>query len=109
MYAKTILIGRLGADPEMRYTPDGTPVTNFSVATDRTWTDSAGQKQQRTTWYGVTAWQRLAETCHQYLAKGRLVMVEGEVQQPKPYQGRDGTWRASLEVRADVGAKEGAS
>jgi single-strand DNA-binding protein len=56
---------------------------------------------RRTTWFRVTAWRRLAETCSQYLAKGRLVMVEGTLSEPKPYQGRDGEWRANLEVRAD--------
>jgi len=100
VYQKIILIGRLGRDPEMRYMPDGTPVTSFSVATDRRWTDQSGQQQQRTTWFRVTAWKRQAETCNQFLTKGRLVMVEGEVSEPKPYQGRDGEWRASLDVRA---------
>lgn len=94
-------MGRLGRDPEMRYTPDGTPVTNFSVATDKVWYDDDGKKHERTTWYRVTAWRRLAETCNQYLAKGRLVMVIGEMQEPKPYEGRDGIWRASLDLRAD--------
>ena len=100
MYQKIILIGRLGRDPEMRYMPDGTPVTTFSVATDRRWTDPNGQQQQRTTWFRVTTWRRQAETCNQFLTKGRLVMVEGEISEPKPYQGRDGEWRASLDVRA---------
>ena len=100
MYQKIIIIGRLGRDPEMRYTPTGTPVTNFSVATDRRWTDSNGQQQQRTVWFRVSAWSRLAETCNQYLSKGRLVMVEGEIQEPRPYQARDGEWRASLEITA---------
>jgi single-strand DNA-binding protein len=100
MYQKVILIGRLGRDPEMRYTPDGTPVTTFSVATDRRWVDANGQQQQRTIWFRVTAWRRLAETCNQFLTKGRLVMVEGELSEPRPYQGRDGEWRASLDVRA---------
>jgi single-strand DNA-binding protein len=100
MYQKIILIGRLGRDPEMRYTPDGTPVTSFSVATDRVWTDANGQQQKRAVWFRVTAWRRLAETCNQYLTKGRLVLVEGELSEPKPYQSRDGEWRASLDVRA---------
>lgn len=100
MYQRVSLIGRLGRDPEMRYTPDGTPVTSFSVATDRRWTDASGQQQERTVWFRVTAWRRLAETCNQYLAKGRLVYVEGELSEPKPFQGRDGEWRASLDVTA---------
>ena len=100
MYQKIIIIGWLGRDPEMRYTPTGTPVTSFSVATDRRWTDSNGQLQKRTVWFRVSAWRRLAETCNQYLSKGRLVMVEGEIQEPRPYQARDGEWRASLEITA---------
>ena len=100
MYQKILIIGRLGQDPEMRYTPQGTPVTTFSVATDRVWTDQNGQRQERTVWFRVSAWRRLAETCNQYLSKGRLVMVEGEIQEPRPFQGRDGEWRATLEITA---------
>jgi single-strand DNA-binding protein len=102
MYQKLVIVGRLGRDPEMRYTPDGTPVTSFSVATDRRWTDSSGQQQERTVWFRVTAWRRLAETCSQYLSKGRLVLVEGELTEPRPFQGRDGEWRAGLDVTANV-------
>jgi len=100
VYQKVIIIGRLGADPEMRYTPSGQSVTNFSVATDRRWTDANGQQQQRTTWFRVSAWGKLAETCNKFLAKGRLVLVEGEIQEPRVYQGRDGKWRASLNMNA---------
>jgi len=113
MYQKLIIIGNLGRDPEMRYTQDGTPVTNFSVATNRQWTDASGQVQKRTVWFRVSAWRRLAETCNQYLSKGRQVLVEGEIQEPRVWQGQDGQWRASLDVtaravkflggRADVG------
>jgi len=111
MYQKVVLIGRLGRDPEMRYTADGTPVTSFSVATDRKWTDASGQAQSKTTWFRISAWKRLAETCNQYLTKGRLVFIEGELSEPKPYQGRDGVWRASLDVTAlnvkFLGGREG--
>ena len=100
MYQKIIIVGNLGRDPEMRYTPDGTPVTHFSVATSRRWTDASGQQQERTVWFRVSAWRRLAETCNQYLSKGRQVLVEGDIQEPRVYQGRDGEWRASLDVRA---------
>ena len=100
MYQRIILIGHLGRDPEMRYTPDGTPVTSFTVATNRRWTDANGQQQEWTVWFRVTAWRRLAETCGQYLSKGRLVLVEGELTEPRPFQGRDGQWRASLDVTA---------
>jgi single-strand DNA-binding protein len=100
MYQKLILIGRLGRDPEMRYTTDGTPVTSFSVATDRKWTDASGQAQSKTTWFKVSAWRRLAETCNQYLTKGQLVYIEGEISEPRVWQGKDGQSRASLEVTA---------
>ena len=95
MYAKTTIVGRLGRDPEMRYTAEGTPVTSFSVAVDSGYGD-----KKRTTWYRVSAWRQLAEVCNQYLTKGRLVLAEGNLSEPKPYQGRDGQWRASLDLTA---------
>jgi len=101
MYQRLIIVGRLGRDPEVRYTPQGTAVTSFSVATDRTWTDQSGQKQERTTWFRVSVWGKQAESCNQYLAKGRMVLVEGELSEPKPYQRKDNReWVASLDVRA---------
>jgi single-strand DNA-binding protein len=100
MYQKVIIIGRLGRDPEMRYTQDGTPVTSFSVATDRKWKDSKGEAQSKTTWFRVTAWRGLAEICNQYLKKGGQVFVEGELSEPKPYQRKDGTYAASLDLTA---------
>lgn len=100
MYQRIIIIGRLGRDPELRYTAQGTPVTSFSVATDRVWTDQNGQRQEHTVWFRVSAWRKLAEVCNQYLAKGRLVMVEGEIQEPTPYRSSDGEWRASLDITA---------
>jgi single-strand DNA-binding protein len=84
----------------LRYAPDGTPVTSFSVATDRRWTDASGQQQERTVWFRVTTFRRLAETCNQYLAKGRSVLVCGELNDHKPYQAKDGTRRCSLDVPA---------
>ena len=80
MYQKTMIIGNLGKDPEMRYTPSGKAVTNFSVAVSRRWTDRDGQKQEKTTWFRVAAWDKLAEICNQYLKKGSQVMVEGEIE-----------------------------
>ena len=99
-YQKIIIIGRLGRDPEMKYLTGGQQVTSFSVATDRTWTDSNGQKQERTVWFRVSAWGKLGEICNQYLAKGRECLVEGEVQEPRPYQANDGTWKCSLDITA---------
>jgi len=100
MYQRLIIVGRLGRDPEMRYTPQGTPVTNLNVATDRSWTDASGQRQERTTWFRVSVWGKQAESCNQYLSKGRMVLVEGEINEPQVYQRRDGEWAASLDMRA---------
>jgi single-strand DNA-binding protein len=106
MYQKVIIVGNLGRDPEMRYTPDGTPVTDFSVATNRRWTNSDGSQGEETVWFRVTAWRRLAETCNQYLSKGRQVLVEGrlnvdrETGGPRVWVGNDGQPRASYEMTA---------
>ncbi len=106
MYHKVIIVGNLGRDPEMRYTPDGTPVTNFSVATNRRWTNPDGSQGEETVWFRVAAWRRLAETCNQYLQKGRQVLVEGRMQPdratgaPRVWTGNDGVARASYEVTA---------
>jgi single-strand DNA-binding protein len=105
MYHKIIIVGNLGRDPEMRYTPDGTPVTTFSVATNRRWTGSDGQQQEETVWFRVTAWRRMAEVCNQYLQKGRQVLIEGQLKPdenggPRIWTGNDGVARASYEVTA---------
>jgi len=106
MYQTIIIAGNLGRDPEMRYTADGTPVTNFSVATNRRWTGQDGTQRERTTWFRVTAWRRLAETCNEYLQKGRAVIVEGELNPdpatggPRIWTGNDGVPRASFEITA---------
>ncbi len=99
MYQKTILIGNLGDDPKMRFTPSGTPVTSFPVAVNRRWTDADGNPQEKTTWFRVNAWARLAEVCNQYLTKGRLVMVEGDVS-ASSWVSQDGEARATLEIKA---------
>ena len=99
MYQRTVIVGRLGNDPEMRYTPSGVPVTSFNVAVNRRWTDQNGDLQERTTWFRVTAWRKLAETCAQYLGKGRMVLVEGEID-ASAWTGQDGQPRASLELTA---------
>jgi len=77
---KVMIIGQLGRDPEMRYTPSGRPVTSFSVATTRAWTSSDGDRREETEWFNVVAWGNLAEICKQYLRKGQSVYVEGRLQ-----------------------------
>ena len=96
---KVIIIGRLGRDPEVRYTPDGTAVANFSVATSDEWRDKeSGEKKERTEWHRIVAWRRLGEICGEYLAKGRQVYVEGKLQTRSWEQ--DGVTRYSTEIVA---------
>jgi len=106
MYHKIIIVGHLGRDPEMRYTADGTPVTDFSVATTRKWNSADGSQSEETVWIRVTAWRKLAEICNQYLSKGRPVLVEGrlnpdrETGGPRTYTRNDGSPGASYDVTA---------
>ena len=105
MYQKIIIVGNLGRDPEMRYTPGGQPVTNFSVATNRRYTASSGERVDETIWFRVSAWGRLAETCNQYLSKGRKVLVEGRLTAdssggPRIWTDNAGNSRASFEISA---------
>lgn len=113
MYSKHVLIGNLGSDPEMRYTPTGQAVCSFSVAVNRRWTDAQGQSHDETTWYRVSTWGKLAETCSQYLAKGRMVLVEGDRIKVNPYLNREGQAAASLEITAQtvkfLGGRDGAA
>lgn len=97
---KIMVIGNLGGDPEMRYTPQGTPVTSFSVAVNRFYTDANGERQQETQWFRVSAWRQLAEQCNQYLAKGRKAYVEGQFR-GRTWTGSDGQPRFSSEIMAD--------
>ena len=90
----------LGADPEMRYTQDGTPVTSFRIATNRRWRTQDGTTQEKTVWFRVSAWRRLAETCNQYLTKGQRVLVVGEMEEPSTWTDQEGNARASLEMQA---------
>jgi single-strand DNA-binding protein len=92
------LVGRLGKEPEMRYTQSGQAVCSFSVATDRSWTDTAGQKQTRTTWFQVTSWGKLAETCNNYLKKGRLVYIEGRVEPIHQWTDNEGAKHTSNNI-----------
>ncbi len=99
MFQRIVIVGNLGSDPEMRFTPSGVPVTSFSVAVNRRWTDSNGEQREKTTWFRVTAWRKLAELCNQYLSKGRLVLVEGEID-ASAWLDNQGNPRATLELRA---------
>lgn len=96
---KVILLGRLGNNPEIRYTPNGQAVANFSIATSESWNDKSGQKQERTEWHRIVVWAKLAELCGQYLAKGRQVYIEGKLQ-TRQWDDKDGNKRYTTEVVA---------
>jgi single-strand DNA-binding protein len=98
---KVILIGNLGADPELRYTATGTAVANFRLATKDFWTGKDGNKEERTEWHRIVAWGRLGEICGEYLAKGKQVYVEGKLQ-TRSWEDRDGNKRYTTEVLAQV-------
>lgn len=108
MYHTIIIVGNLGRDPEMRYTPSGQAVTSFSVATSRQYTGSDGQKVKETTWFRVSAWGKQAETCNQYLRKGSKVLVEGRLVPdpssggPRVFTRQDGSTGASFEISANT-------
>lgn len=97
---KIMLIGNLGTDPEMRFTPSGTPVASFSLATNRVYTASDGERKQETEWFRVSAWRKQAESCNQFLTKGQRVYVEGSLR-TRTWEDRDGQKRVTLEVNAD--------
>ncbi len=96
---KVMIIGNLGRDPEMRFTPSGRAVTSFSVATSRNWTSAEGQRRSETEWFNIIAWGQLAEICNQYLKKGQQVYVEGRLQTRK-WEDEQGNKRSSTEVIA---------
>src|SRR4051812_41804377 len=98
---KVILVGRLGQNPEVRYTPSGAAVANFSVATNESWTDKSGQKQERTEWHRIVVWGKLAELCSQYLSKGRQAYIEGRLQ-TREWQDKDGNKKYTTEVQAQT-------
>ncbi len=100
MLNKVILIGRLGADPEIRYTPDGTMVTNFRLATDEQWKTKTGEKTQKTEWHRIVTFRKLAEICGNYLQKGSLVYIEGRIQ-TRSWEDKDGTKRYATEIIAN--------
>ncbi|NOR89734.1 MAG: single-stranded DNA-binding protein [Anaerolineales bacterium] len=107
MFHKLILVGNLGRDPEMRYTPSGQAVTNLSVASNRQYTKSDGESVKETIWFRVSVWGKSAEACNEYLRKGRPVLVEGRLNpdesgNPRMWTSNDGQSRASFEVTAET-------
>ncbi len=97
---KIMLIGNVGTDPEMRFTPNGNPVTSFRIATNRVYTASDGERKKETEWFTIVAWQKLAESCNQSLTKGQRVYVEGRLH-TSTWEGQDGQKRSRVEVVAD--------
>lgn len=108
MFHTIIVVGNLGRDPEMRYTPSGQAVTSFSVATSRQYNNPQGQQVKETIWFRVSAWGKQAETCNQYLKKGSKVLVEGRLTVdantggPRIWNRQDGTPSASFEISAST-------
>ncbi len=100
MLNKIMLIGNLGRDPEMTYTPSGTPLTKFSLAVSRRRKDQSGERVEETTWFNVVAWERLAETCNTYLHKGSKVYIEGRMTSRK-YTNKDNVEMTAWEVTAN--------
>ncbi|KTB48432.1 single-strand binding protein [Dehalogenimonas alkenigignens] len=98
---KVMIIGNVGGDPEMRFTPSGHPVTSFRVAATRRWDSPDGERKEETEWFSVVAWNKLAEQCNQLLAKGRLVYVEGRLQ-TRTWDGQDGQKHYKTEVIAST-------
>ena len=96
---KAILIGNLGKDPEVRFTNNGKAVARFPIATSEVWTDADGNRQERTEWHNIVAWDRLAEICNQYLTKGKLIYIEGALQ-TREWDDQEGNKRKTTEVRA---------
>lgn len=98
---KVTLLGRLGGDPELKYTPSGMAVCNFTVATSEAWVDKSGQKQERTEWHRVVVWGKLGELCNQYLAKGRQAYIEGSLQ-TRSWEDKNGQKRYVTEIMAST-------
>jgi single-strand DNA-binding protein len=96
---KVILIGRLGKDPEIKYTPGGAPVAKFSLATDESYKDKSGETQKRVEWHNIVAWNRLAEICGEYLTKGKQVYIEGRIQS-RQWQDQSGNKRTAYDIVA---------
>ncbi len=96
---KVILIGNLGRDPEVRYTPGGLAVANFSMATSETWTNKEGEKETRTEWHRIVAWGKLGEICGEYLSKGKQIYIEGRIQ-TREWEDKEGNKRYTTEIIA---------
>lgn len=96
---KVILIGRLGKDPEVKYTPSGAPVAKFSLATDEVFKDRAGEQQRRTEWHNIVAWNKLAEICGEYLTKGKQVYIEGSIRS-RQWEDQSGNKRTAYDIVA---------
>ena len=107
---KVILIGNLGSDPEVRQTPSGTSVTTFSIATNETWNDREGNRQEHTEWHRIVAWGKLAEICGEYLSKGRQVYIEGRLR-TRTWEDKQGQQQRTTEIKADdmqmLGSRDG--
>jgi len=99
VFQDVTILGRLGTDPALRYTPSGVAVCNFNVAVNRRWSDAEGDAHEETTWFKVVTWQGLADSCAQYLKKGRLVLVNGRIR-TRQYQDPDGLTRQAWELVA---------
>lgn len=97
---KVMVIGNLGTDPEMRFTPNGNPVTSFRIASSRTYTAPDGEKKQETEWFTVVTWSKLAEQCNQFLSKGRKAYVEGRIR-TRSWEGKDGQKHFTTEIVAN--------
>jgi single-strand DNA-binding protein len=97
---KVMIIGNLGREPEMRYTPSGKPVTTFSIGASRTWNTSDGERRTETEWFNVVAWSNLAEICNQYLTKGQLVYIEGRLQ-TRQWEDQQGNRHSNIEIVAN--------
>lgn len=107
MYHKIVVVGNLGRDPEMRYTPSGQAVTNFSIASTRRYSDRNGEQREETIWFRISVWGKQAEVCNQYLSRGRQVLVEGRLipddnGNPRTFQRQDGSPGASFEINAQT-------
>jgi len=96
---KVILVGRLGKDPEIKYTPSGAPMARFTLATDEVFKDRAGEQQRRTEWHSIVAWNKLAEICGEYLTKGKQVYIEGSIRS-RQWEDQSGNKRTSYEIVA---------